>query len=221
MTSARFGDGGSGAVATGDKDAGFIPAVYGPSGRWFAFALVKSLLLIYAGLAIGWIGIKANPAWGGRGLLAVAALCILLALFTLVHLFTRKVFIDGEEIEYSGGFGMTAHRLRRDAIAGWRSAMEREYNFEELLSLTDVITIYPSDPGGRRLSLALNAWNFDEDFQHWLDGLPRVVKTDALAGRDRWEAIAHDPMFAPLIAMVGLVYGAIVLLGALLAAKVI
>lgn len=225
MTGQRFGESGSGMLTAGDKDIAYLAAVYGPSGRWIAFATAKILLLTYSGLALGWFVLKRLPAsaggWVGPALFALAALAIVLALLALVHLFTRKVAIGEDGIELSGGFGMTTRRLRRDEIAGWRAAVEREFSFEEMLVPADVVTLYPKDPGGKRIVLATNAWDFDPDFDHWLASLPRLIARDALVGGDRWEALVHDPLFAPLIAMVALVYGSIMVLAALLVAKVI
>jgi hypothetical protein len=216
--SARFGgDAESGpAVLAGDKDIAFVPAVYGPSGRWIAFALVKSVLLFYAGGVLAFLA--ARGAQAGVVLYALAALCAVLAVFTLVHLFTRKVAVDAERIEYRGGFGVTTRTLRRSEIARWHIRMGREFDLEDMVFRTGIVTLYPSDPQQKPLSIAVNAFGFDDDFDHWLATLPRAVGTGAAEG---WEALLHDPMFVPLIGMVLLVYGCIVVLAALLAAKVV
>jgi hypothetical protein len=222
--SARFGgDAESGsAVLAGDKDIAFVPAVYGPSGRWIAFALVKSVLLFYAGGVLAYLAARSTQAGAGTsagaGLFALAALSFVLALFALVHLFTRKVAVDAERIEYRGGLGMTTRTLRRSEIARWRIRMGREFDLEDMVFRTGIVTLYPSDPAQKPMTIAINAFDFDDDFDHWLGTLPRAVGT---GGAEGWEALLHDPMFAPLIGMVLLVYGCIVVLAALLAAKVV
>jgi hypothetical protein len=223
MSAGFGGDAGSGPVIlAGDKDIAFVPAAYGPSGRWIAFALVKSVLLIYAGGMLAFLAVRSTHAGAGastgEGLFALAALLFALAFFTLVHVFTRKVVVDAEQIEYCGGLGMTTRILRRSGIAGWRISMGREFNLEDMVFRTGMVTLYPSDPQQNPLSLSINAFDFDEDFDHWLATLPRIVGT---GGGEGWEALLNDPMFAPLFCMVLLVYGCIVVLAALLVAKVV
>jgi len=206
-------------VLPGDKDLAFGPAIYGPSGRWMAFALVKSALLLYAGGMLSTLTVTSPRGGAAAGLFALlAALCFVLALLTLVHLFTRKVVVDADGIEYRGGFGMTTRKLSRSEIARWRIRMGREFDLEDMVFRTGIVTLYPSDPQQKPISIAVNAFDFDENFDHWLATLPRVVGP---GGADRWEALLHDPMFAPLIAMVVLVYGCLIVLAALMVAKVV
>jgi hypothetical protein len=217
--SARFGGGDSGqAVLAGDKDIAFVPAAYGPSGRWIAFALVKSALLIYAGGMLASLAVRAPGTPAGAGLFALATFCFVLALLAILHLFTRKVVVDAEGIEYRGGLGMNTRRLRRDEIAGWRIRRGREFDLEDMVFETGIVTLYPSDTQRKPMSIAVNAFDFDDDFEHWLATLPRVVGRGRAEG---FEALLYDPMFVPLIGMVLLVYGCIVVLAALLAAKVV
>jgi hypothetical protein len=223
MSTRSGGDAGTGpAILAGDKDITFVPATYGPSGLWIGFALVKSALLFYAGGMLATLAARSMNAGAGTsiaaGLLALATLAFVLALFALVHLFTRKVVVDSEGIEYRGGLGMTTRSLRRSEIAGWGVMMGREFDLEDMVVRTGVVTLYPSDPQQRPMSIAVNAFDFDDDFDHWLATLPRVLGT---GGVQRWEGLLHDPMFVPIIGMVLLVYGCIVVLAALLVANVI